>query len=94
MSEMSKLDEMSKELEELSDTLLKLRVSCQVLEVELCTIWSPYMVGIIDSATVSCKECSESLAPDEESLCLDEDGGGKDNGCEGDDGDEGKIEAD
>lgn len=57
----SRLVEMCKKLEYLIDQLLKTRVRCHILEVELCTQFSPYLMEAAHNAQINCEECSQQF---------------------------------
>ena len=56
--QISRLDEINKELEDLIDQLLKTRVHCHILGVELCTQFSPYIMEAVHNTKIDCEECS------------------------------------
>lgn len=57
----SQLVEWSKKLEYLIDELLKTRVRCHILEAELLTQFSPYLMEAVHNAQIDCEECSQQF---------------------------------
>ncbi|XP_064602612.1 uncharacterized protein LOC135468344 [Liolophura sinensis] len=63
--QMSNVDDISKQLDDMKENLIKTSVRCHMLEVDLATQFSPYMVDTLRSVKQECEKCTQKMKQDE-----------------------------
>lgn len=59
---MKQIDLMQSHLENLKESLMKSRVRCHILEVDLATQFSPYMMEAIRNTEQNCQKCVKTIS--------------------------------